>query len=206
MREVKSIAQDSYREEMLAQHCGLISISGRMYDDATDKFKHRYELKSSTKSNSAVSTARDVTIEKIDNDWKQKYWIVATGNEFKKGTQKRFEWNQIWLSHPRFLDDEFERIKKPLLIRKKLIQHLRSIIEDDRLLNTHKKELDIIFKRGATLNDPKLKLSAFKQGGISIDIHNSSIAKQQVEEYVTKYPLNTYVNVPDQVLFNDFFG
>ncbi len=193
-RGIRTLAQDSYRESMIAAHCGLIQVEGRMHDDATDDFKRRYELKSTTKNTNAVSTARDVTINKIDNEWKSKYWIVASGKEFTEGYTKHFVWDQLWISHPKFLNSEFERIKQPLVKRQEIIAHIRGKIQGDLHLKRNLAIVDTIFTRGSTLNDPKLKIAAFKNGGMALHLTDSEQAAAQVREYTSKYPMNNDVS------------
>lgn len=190
MAKKKSLAQDSYRESILITHCGLKKLESRMGRDAVDDLGNHFELKTSTKSDSYVSTARDVSLDTIFQKWEQQYWIVCTGDEFVEGDQKEFVMRQMYICHPSSLRDEFHRIKQPLLRRQFVVDYFYKIFLTDSVLQTYHKELEELVKRGMTLNDPKLNIQPFKSNGLKLDHTNSSVAQHQIKDYVFANPLN----------------
>ena len=200
------IAQDNHREEMMAAICGLRLEKSRMGKDAKDSFGNIFELKSSTKSNNTLSTARDVSLRTIVR-WENQYWIAAKGQEYKLNIGKRFSISEMYLIHPHYLIDQFLPIKKKLNMREVIANEFQKLRAQSPVLSTStiEKELKLFFIRAATLNDPKISFSAFKNGGIKLDHLHPKNAQEQLAKYVSDNPLHTSFRAIDNQLASEFF-
>jgi hypothetical protein len=184
----KIVAQDDIRQELIAAHCGLINSTKRYGADATDEFQNEFEIKSGT-TKDHISTARDFGFN-ILNNYKKKYWIIATG---ELNRSKIYTMNELFVAHPNDLSFFFDKIEDHLNRHKEIID----VVNQTKFpMSIQQRQLlEKMLNRGMTLNDPRIKMKDVRKYCVQVDHINSTIATEQVKEFVSKNPItNTLSN------------
>jgi hypothetical protein len=179
--------QDDARERQIANYLGLCRTSGRAGPDAHDECGNPFELKSATKT--GVTTARDVGPHTI-TEWRQKYWIVATGVNLESG----FRCNAIYVAHPDDLEPRFRKIEQRLQGDWAHCESVLKVARDAHVSEESIKKVEYICSRGITLNNPKISLSLFVLNATQLDHSNPRSARLQLANFVRRRPLRPRVS------------
>jgi len=174
--------QDDAREKQIADHLGLRRTSGRAGPDAHDECGNPFELKSATKT--GVTTARDVGLHTIA-EWRQKYWIVAAGENLESG----FRFDAIYIAHPDDLEPRFREIEQRLQGDWAHCQSVLKAARDAHVSEESIKKVEYICSRGITLNNPKIPLSLFVLNATQLEHSNPRSARFQLADFVRRRPL-----------------
>lgn len=190
------VAQDDSRQELIAEHCGLINSTKRYGADAFDENNIEFEIKSGTTKNH-ISTARDFGFN-ILREYKKKYWIIARGVLRK---DKTYLMEELYIAHPNNLNFFFDKVESVLQENQRVIKEVKLKLDD--LSDTDKKIIDTIFNRGTTLNDPRISMKDIRTHCTRLDHINSKTATEQVKYFIKKNPLRVQPIV--QKFNHDFF-
>jgi len=172
--------QDDSRENEQIKLFMLNELQGRSnkyIPDATaiiEGVEYSIELKSYDRDRQQVSTARNVTLDKI-NSWRKVIWIFS---EFIR-TEEGFDFTgEHHLCFPEDLEPWFQNQEKKLLEGTKTYGGLNdwyklklSAIADGFPAKQLEKIENVLTKRGG-LNDPKIPATKFKAAGQKLDNNN----------------------------------
>lgn len=179
--------QDDSREAQIALHCGLQQVIGRAGVDARDKNGYPYELKSATKR--GISTARDVGLHTIDL-WRKRYWIIAIGSSYiEEGGYKKFEITALYIAHPDHLEERFSQIEQRIKDRLAPCEEVLKAAEAAGIEAEVLQKCRAVIERGVTLNNPKISIRLIEKNATRLDERNPSQSQEQIQEFVTKFPL-----------------
>ena len=174
------MVQDDTREEEQVRIFGLKAWpkkrSNTYIPDATIQINnedYEIELKTYNVERGLVSTARNVTLNKIDS-WKKVYWVFS---EYEKSTKTsdgfRFTGNH-YLGDKNMLKPWFDRQREKLLEGTKTYGGLRHWNQAKKLLEGAMEQADIdrldntICKKGG-LNDPSIPRSILTEHCVKLD-------------------------------------
>jgi hypothetical protein len=145
--------------------------------DALDGDGNEFELKSAGGTN--VTTARDVgphTIEK----WRQRYWIIARGPNFKTG----FRIDQIYILHPKDLEGWFRKLEARFAKDQALLSRAKICLKKANFPKESMKRLEELVSRGKTLNNPKIPWDYVSRHGTDV----TKGTRKSVRDFVRKHP------------------
>lgn len=182
--------QDDARENGQIKLFGLTPLQGRSnkyIPDATvviGGVEYKVELKTSDVTKKQVSTARNVTLPKLD-EYKKVHWIFS---QYRK-TEDGFEFTgEHYYAYGKQLEPWLERQREKLMWGTKTyagLGHWEQIKEaclgkvDEATLT----RLDNVLQKRAGLNDPKIGWAAIKEFGSKIDM---SRPVQHLQELLAK--------------------
>lgn len=183
----KATIQDDSREAQIALHCGLEQVIGRAGVDARDQNGYPYELKSATKR--GISTARDVGLHTIEV-WRKRYWIIAIGSSYvEEGGYKRFEITALYIAHPDHLDERFSQLEQTINNRLAPCEEVLKAAQAAGVKAEILQKCRSVIERGITLNNPKISIRLIEKNATRLDEKNPSQSQEQIQEFVTKFPL-----------------
>jgi hypothetical protein len=175
--------QDSARQRLILEHCGLRGIEGRMaLADATDRRGNLYELKSATKR--GVTTARDVGLHTVDR-WRRKYWIIAIGRNLEGG----FQIGALYIAHPDDLESFFGQIQDRLEADWKTCSAVLKAAQASGMEGGVLDRVREICRRGITINNPKIPLACVEENATQISHDRPRVARRQIGAFVRARPL-----------------
>ena len=169
--------QDDERENMQVELFDLIPLAGRSNKYIPDAIlangeeEHFIELKTSDERRRQVSTARNVTLAKID-EWEKVWWVFSLYRKDSKGKTSLIE---HYLGDKDMLGEWFNQQRKKINEGTKTYGGLDSWQKAYGILlehmdNTQLNKLDHTFRmRGMGLNDPKISWSYIERNCIKLD-------------------------------------
>ena len=169
--------QDDERENMQVELFDLTPLQGRSNKYIPDAIlangeeEHFIELKTSDERRRQVSTARNVTLAKID-EWEKVWWVFSLYRKDGKGKCSLVE---HYLGDKDMLGEWFNQQRKKINEGTKTYGGLDSWQEAYGILlehmdNTQLNKLDHTFRmRGMGLNDPKISWSYIERNCIKLD-------------------------------------
>ncbi len=171
------VTQDDARENAQIELFELKQLQGRSnkyIPDATiivDGIKHEIELKTSDVDKKQVSTARNVTLPKLD-EYRKVHWVFS---QYQK-TEDGFDFTgEHYYAHGTQLEPWLAKQKEKLLGGTKTyagLRHWEQVREvcrgqvDEAILT----KLGNVLHKRAGLNDPKIMWSAVEKLGTKIDM------------------------------------
>jgi hypothetical protein len=176
------------REEIIAQHCGLIVSQDRLGHDAHHPSVENalIELKLIHHGKKNVGTKTHVNLQVLDS-MSSLYWIVC---EEKPKTGFMPEINRLWIAHPSALDSTFNIWRKKLEEREKLRDKIMSVVKKDKTFKLTELELsDYLLKHGLLMDNPSIPLSCFTRNGKELDVNDRDKASKQVVSFIETYPI-----------------
>jgi hypothetical protein len=146
---MKMKIQDDAREKHIIQLFNLKPPSfgkKRESHDAEDEFGNLYEIKTGSTDN-YFSTARDVSYDHLKK-WRERIWIFI----FIDIYADRWNMKDIYICKPETLEPFFKKQQDKLDMKNNILSKLNygSLDEEER------KVVEDVFKRGVTLNDPRI--------------------------------------------------
>lgn len=171
--------QDDARERRQIELFDLIPLQGRSnkyIPDAKiliDGEEHRIELKTSDVIRKQVSTARNITISKLD-EYKNVHWVFSQYRKTKNG----FEFTgEHYYAHGRQLKPWLDKQQKTIMEGTKTYgglelwgeakRHLQKLLDESKIT-----KLDNVFTKRGGLNDPKISWNEIKNMCVKIDMNN----------------------------------
>ena len=188
--------QDDTRENMQIEMFGLEPLQGRSNRYIPDArvaiegVEHLIELKTADIRRKSVSTARNVTLAKID-EWEKVWWLFSL---YEKDIHGNVSLIEHYLGNKHMLRPWFNKQRASINEGSKKYGGLVSWEKAYDILKEHmqKDELDRLnhsFQmRGVGLNDPKISWSFIQKHCIRLDSENlaSSLRMAMVEELKEK--------------------
>lgn len=182
--------QDDARENEQIRLFGLTPLQGRSnkyIPDATlvvNGVEHKIELKTSDIVKKQVSTARNVTLPKLD-EYRKVHWIFS---QYQK-TEEGFEFTgEHYYAHGTHLDPWLENQKEKLMWGTKTyagLGHWEQVKEacQDKIDEDTLTRLDNVLRKRGGLNDPKIGWATIKKIGVRIDMSRPA---QHLQELLSK--------------------
>ena len=176
MRVLFRTTQDDARENAQIKLFGLTPLQGRSnkyIPDATviiEGIEHQIELKTSDMFKKQVSTARNVTLPKLD-EYRKVHWIFS---QYRK-TEEGFEFTgEHYYAHGTQLEPWLERQKEKLLWGTKTyagLEHWEQVKEvcRDKIDETILEKLNNVLHKRAGLNDPKIGWKTVEKICVKLD-------------------------------------
>jgi Restriction endonuclease PvuII len=130
--------------------------------DALDENGRLYELKSTTRDR--VSSARDVGMDHLTK-WRHLNWIFGRGNY--KGRQ--FDFEQIYFLTPEQMEPWFSVIEAKLTRDDALFKRALKVLERAGFTAAERERVQLAFRRGVLLNDPKIPWGYVRTHGVRIE-------------------------------------
>lgn len=178
--------QDDSRESLIAAHCRLtrnVKARGNTHlPDAFDLALHPYELKSATTN--MVTTARDVGLHTLQ-DWKQRYWIIAFGDNLAEG----FRIKELFVAHPSDLHSFFDKLEERLSKKAELCNEVLHRAEIGGASAEALELAKAIMERGMTENNPHISRRTIIENATVVNATDSDKAAAAILRFVTMHPL-----------------
>lgn len=173
--------QDAAREEQMRQRFGLRrSGEGRGGTDAVDDAGNPFELKSGTTNQ--ITTGRDLGPHTLDR-YRTRYWLICKGINRSTG----FEMQDCLFATPAMMDWWLSRISEKLAPDVTLLRKVLDILRAVRMPPKLIERAEYLFRRGMTLNNPKINFNSAKAHAKSFDM--SEDLASQLRELVKAHPL-----------------
>ena len=185
--------QDDARENSQIKLFELTPLQGRSnkyIPDATlivDGVEHKVELKTSDVAKKQVSTARNVTLPKLD-EYRKVHWIFS---QYQK-TEDGFEFTgEHYYAHGTQLEPWFERQREKLMWGTKTyagLGHWEQVKEvcRDKIDEATLTRLDNVLRKRGGLNDPKIGWSVVKNLGTRLDPDNPAQHLKEIIRFFEK--------------------
>lgn len=169
--------QDDTRENMQIKLFNLDALSGRSnkyIPDATLEVKnkiHKIELKTCDVNRKQVSTARNVTLNKIE-EWKKVLWIFSSYKKNEAGPILV----EHYLGNSKMLNEWFEKQAEKIKNGTKTYAGLDLWTKASSILEEHfdNSELEKLnnsyYRKGSGLNDPKISWSYIENNCIKLNL------------------------------------
>ena len=159
--------QDRDREDGLRKIFELRQANhNRTGPDATDEKGRLYELKSTTRDR--VSSARDVGVDHLTK-WRQLNWIFGRGNY--KG--RAFDFEQIYFLTPAQMEPWFSVMEAKLTRDDALFKRVLRVLAAHGFTPAERDRVQLAFRRGVLLNDPKIPWGYVQTHGVRIDSNHA---------------------------------
>jgi hypothetical protein len=156
-------SQDNAREFAQIDLFGLIPNPGRLGHDAVSPLGHKFELKTTTKSHGAVSTARDLGPNKL-KEWRQYYWIVTRG---KKPKGQAFVPLRHFFLAPVHMEDWYAKLEEGFAADVALAEKITTLAATGLSEAEATRSARLLY-RGMLLNDPTISWKYIESHGIEI--------------------------------------
>ena len=188
---VKLIAQDDDREELIANHCGLIrppQRQGTNVVDARDALGNAIEIKSGTTKTAINILNLNLNIIK---KYRTYYWLMGQG-DYTLGpyNNKVYVLTELWAAHPSNLEWFFSKHENWLTDRLSLLDELNAAAN----LHPHKQKLLDSIKTSMVSKGPSMNMNKIRNSGYQLDHTNSSVATEQLTEFIKNNPIGISVN------------
>lgn len=176
--------QDNERETMIRDLFGLQrSGESRGGIDAVDLDRNAFELKSGTKD--GITTGRDVGLHTLAR-YRRRYFLACKG---KKPKNKSFVIEECCVATPAMLEWWMERIEKKLMKDFTLAEKaLAALAADEGFKSDELERVRYLFRRGYTLNNPKINWNKLKNNAKVFDMNADLPA--QLKAFVKGNPLD----------------
>ena len=172
------VTQDDARENKQIELFGLTPLQGRSnkyIPDATivvDKVEHKIELKTSDVVKKQVSTARNVTLPKLE-EYKKVHWVFSQYEKTEDEDGFKFTGQHYYFSGDR-LEPWCSAQRDKLMWGTKTyagLGHWEEIAQvcKGRVDESVMKRMDNVLRKRAGLNDPKISWKYVQEHGIKLD-------------------------------------
>jgi len=192
----KRIAQDDIRERTVCKMLGLLRSEESPFShltkkregiDAFDDHGNPFEIKgtSEDRNDGCFSTARDVTVNKV-NKWRKQYWIFAIGDNY----EARYDCKELYIFHPSQLEffflDVQRRIEYLQEKTQKLVEYAKTGPFSSSEISFFEKKLG----KSTTVNDPRIRLCWVRDLGYSLYTHSKPHnVQKRFSQFITEHPL-----------------
>jgi len=155
--------QDRDREDSLRRIFDLQQANhNRTGPDARDEKENYYEIKSTTRDR--VSSARGVGRDHLTK-WRRLNWIFGRGNY--RG--RKFDFEDIYFLTPAQMEPWFSVVESKITRDDALFKRVLKVLERAGFTAAERERVQLAFRRGVLLNDPKIPWGYIQTNGVRIE-------------------------------------
>jgi hypothetical protein len=193
---VKLIAQDDDREELIANHCGLIrppQRQGKGVVDAKDAFGNPVEIKAGT-TKTAINVL-NLTLS-IIKKYKTYHWVMGQGDYILgPHNNKVYVLTELWAAHPEDLNWFFSKHEQLLSEQLDVINKLNALGNLHGQLLPHEQKILDRTKRAMVSKGPSMNMNKIRSTCYKLDHTNSNIATEQLAKFMHNNPIIVNSNI-----------